>query len=272
MPAVYLETRDIPIADLTPFPGNAKKGDVAAIRDSLRRNGQYRSLIVRKAGKGALTVLAGNHTMQALAAEGAETARCEVITCDDQEAKRINLADNRLSELGTWDEDALAALLKDVQDDLDGTGYSSDDLDELLQTTGELAANATEFLTDFVAPAPASPAPAAPAAIPGAPAPAAAIPGAPGMAEPAQDGPEPQDGVVPPPAPLAPAQPYVPPPPVPVPTGPLMTPVQWVVTVEQRDTIRAAIKHAQEANGLDNSSAALTEVCRAYLEAQENPS
>jgi hypothetical protein len=242
MPAAYLATRDIPIGDLTPFPGNAKRGDVAAIRASLRRNGQYRSLIVRQTGAGALIVLAGNHTMQALDADGAETARCEVITCDDAEARRINLADNRLSERGTWDQDNLAALLMGVQDDFDGTGYDPNDLDDLLQVTAEYAAGGTELLPDFATPPPA-PAPAALAA----PAPAATQAPA---------------------APAAPAEPYEPPPPVPVPTGPVMTPVQWIVTPEQRDTIQAALKHARDVAGATGSSAALTEVCRAYLEAR----
>jgi hypothetical protein len=267
MPAGYLETRDVPIADLTPYPGNAKRGDVEAIRRSLTRNGQYRSLIVRQTSDGALIVLAGNHTMQALAANGEQTARCEVISCDDAEAKRINLADNRLSELGTWDDGALTALLKDVQDDLEGTGYGADDLDELLQATGELAAGATEFLTDFLTPPPAVPAPAAP--VPSVP----SAPGTPGQEAPAADTASDDTGTVPPPAPITPAQPYEPPPAVPAPTGPLVTPIQWIVTVEQRDIIRAALKHAQETNGLDNSSAALTAVCAAYLETQEsNPS
>lgn len=137
----YVETRAVPIRELTPFPGNAKRGDVAAIQASLRKNGQYRSLIVRKTDDGELVVLAGNHTMQALAANGNKTARCEILTCDDAEAKRINLADNRLAELGKWDDAALAELLKGVQDDLDGTGYSFDDLDDLLA-----AADVTDVL------------------------------------------------------------------------------------------------------------------------------
>src|SRR3546814_12921166 len=73
--AQYVTTRDVPLDELTPFPGNAKRGDVDQIRASLRRNGQYRSLVVREIPNGPLIVLAGNHTMQALTAEGRSEAR-----------------------------------------------------------------------------------------------------------------------------------------------------------------------------------------------------
>jgi hypothetical protein len=171
MPAAYLETRDVPLADLTPYPGNARRGDVEAIRASLRRNGQYRSLIVRRTGKGQLIVLAGNNTLQALQAEGAKTARCEVITCDDAEARRINLADNRLAEMGTYDNDALAELLEGIQDDIDGTGWNIGDLTRILDTDlPEGFPTYDESIVD-TAPPPAAP---VPAAVPAAPAPAPA--------------------------------------------------------------------------------------------------
>jgi ParB-like chromosome segregation protein Spo0J len=132
MPAVYIDTRAIPLDELSPFPGNARRGDVDAIRSSLRRNGQYRSLVVQEVENGPLIVLAGNHTMQALKAEGAKTARCEVIHCDDIEARRINLVDNRAAELGDYDLDALAELLSYLDGDLDGSGYNQADIDRLI--------------------------------------------------------------------------------------------------------------------------------------------
>ncbi|MFE9812425.1 DNA methyltransferase [Streptomyces sp. NPDC005548] len=128
----YLRTADIPLDELTPFPGNAKRGDVDAIRASLRRNGQYRGLVVREIPDGPLIVLAGNHTLQALTAEGAQTARCDIVLCDDPTARRINLVDNKAAELGTYDNDALAELLSYMDGDLEGTGYTQDDVDALL--------------------------------------------------------------------------------------------------------------------------------------------
>lgn len=134
MSSSYVATRDIPLDELTPFPGNAKRGDVDSIRASLRKNGQYRGLVVRDVD-GAYIVLAGNHTMQALKAEGREAARCEVIRCDDSTARRINLADNRTAELGSYDDESLAELLQAAQDEdgsLAGTGWTDADLAALL--------------------------------------------------------------------------------------------------------------------------------------------
>jgi site-specific DNA-methyltransferase (adenine-specific) len=131
--ATYIETRQVPLDELTPFPGNAKRGDIETIRESIRRNGQYRSLVVRRIDNGPLIVLAGNHTMQALAAEGHAVGRCEIVECDDATARRINLVDNRTAELGSYDNDALTDLLSHLDGDFDGTGYTQDDIDSLLQ-------------------------------------------------------------------------------------------------------------------------------------------
>jgi len=138
MPAVYVETREVPLDELAPFPGNAKRGDVEGIRKSLRRNGQYRSLVVRQVENGPLVVLAGNHTMRALSAEGAGTARCEIVECDDAEARRINLADNRLADIGTYDNDALTELLSYLDGDYEGSGYTEADIDALIEPPQQL--------------------------------------------------------------------------------------------------------------------------------------
>jgi DNA modification methylase len=138
VPAHWLATREIAIADLTRFPGNARRGNTGEIRKSIRRHGQYRAIVVRS-HDGHLTILAGNHTADALAAEGHETARCELIECSDDEARRINAADNRLGELPDpetgerYDDEALAELLASFDGDFDGTGWTEDDLETLLE-------------------------------------------------------------------------------------------------------------------------------------------
>ncbi|MEU0947671.1 hypothetical protein ABZ379_33965 [Streptomyces canus] len=159
--ATYVRTEDVALGDLRPFPGNARRGDPAVILQSLVRTGQFRSLIVRDTGDG-LVVLAGNHTLQALLAHGpgpcgmsttvdgeelpcamcggqewAPVARCEIVTCDDATATRINLVDNRSAELGGWDQEALAELIGGLDGDLDGTGYSEADLADLVAAIEE---------------------------------------------------------------------------------------------------------------------------------------
>ena len=127
MSVTWLETRPVPVDQLVKFPGNARRGDVEAIRESIRKTGQYRAIVVRKTGDG-MVILAGNHTFEAISAEGDATVRCEIIECSDVEAKRINLADNRLTEFGSYDEDELVSLLSGLDGDLEGTGWTDSDL------------------------------------------------------------------------------------------------------------------------------------------------
>ena len=131
MPVTFVGTKDIPISALTRFPGNARRGNVAEIRKSIRRHGQYRAIVVRDCPDG-LVILAGNHTRDALEAEGHESARCEVITCTDDEARRVAIADNRLAELGGYDDDALVELLSYLDEDYEGTGWAEEDVLALL--------------------------------------------------------------------------------------------------------------------------------------------
>jgi ParB-like chromosome segregation protein Spo0J len=155
--ATYVRIETLPLDRLQPFPGNAKIGNVPKILESLARNGQYRSLVVREHDGGTLTVLAGNHTLQALAAHGPgdcgmttrhgdterpcavcgnepwdPVARCEIVTCDDDTATRINLVDNKSAADGTWDELALASLIEGLDGDTTGTGYDDADIDQLV--------------------------------------------------------------------------------------------------------------------------------------------
>jgi hypothetical protein len=132
VPAQWVETREIPLGDLTQFEGNARRGYVADIRKSIRANGQYRSLVVRLCDDGQLVILAGNHTYDAVRAERHPAVRCEVITCTDQEARKINLADNRLSDLAMDDSDALVELLSYLDGDYDGTGWTEQDVDRMI--------------------------------------------------------------------------------------------------------------------------------------------
>lgn len=133
MTVVPLGTEELPLESLELFPGNARRGSVAKIRESLQRYGQYRSLVVR-AVEGRRVILAGNHTFRGMRAEGWTDARCELIECSDDEASRINAADNRLGELPDpdtgerYDRIALAEQLASFDDDFEGTGWTAADL------------------------------------------------------------------------------------------------------------------------------------------------
>ena len=49
----YLGTQNLPLTGLAQFPGNARRGDLGAIRASVARHGQYRSIVVRQLADGS---------------------------------------------------------------------------------------------------------------------------------------------------------------------------------------------------------------------------
>lgn len=122
-----------PIKDLKLFHRNPRKGNIAAIAESLEELGQYRPITVNR---GTTTgrpneILTGNHTYQAAKRLGWPTVAVAWVDVDEDTAARIVVADNRTSDLGGYDDDALTALLGELPN-LTGTGYSDDDLQDLL--------------------------------------------------------------------------------------------------------------------------------------------
>jgi ParB-like chromosome segregation protein Spo0J len=117
-----------PVDLLVPYPGNPNQGDVGAIAESLRVNGQFRPIVVNRRGN---MILAGNHTWRAVKALGWPTVAVVWVEVDDEEAARIVLFDNRWEQLGQTDSEALVRLLQSLPS-LEGTGYDGDDLDDML--------------------------------------------------------------------------------------------------------------------------------------------
>jgi len=126
-----LSMRQVPLKDLSPYPGNPRRGDVDAIAQSLETNGQYRPVVVQKSTG---HVLAGNHTVLAAESLGWKKIAAVFVDVDDDQAAKIVLADNKTAELGSYDHDDLVALLQSV-DNLDGTGYSQVELDAVIHLT-----------------------------------------------------------------------------------------------------------------------------------------
>lgn len=114
-------------------PDNAKRGDVTAIASSIGRNGFYGALIVQRSTG---YILVGNHRWLAAREQGLDELPVIWVDCDADEARRIMVADNRTSEMGGFDQAKLAELLESFDGDLDGTGYSEDDLARLLNGNG----------------------------------------------------------------------------------------------------------------------------------------
>lgn len=123
----------MPLRDVRLYHKNARKGNTDEIVKSLRRHGQYRSVVINKGtytGR-PMEVLCGNHTTMGARELGWETITADLVDVDDDLAKRIVLADNRLSDLGSYDMDLLGAELGTL-DDLEGLGYTEADVAKLL--------------------------------------------------------------------------------------------------------------------------------------------
>lgn len=128
-------------------PANPRQGDVGAIALSLRQHGQYRPIVVQRSTG---YVLVGNHTLLAARSLGWSHIDAVFLDVDDEEAARILLVDNRTSDLAVYDPGALAAMLTDLAQQteagLAGTGFDSDDLDDLLADLAASEPTRTEGL------------------------------------------------------------------------------------------------------------------------------
>ena len=98
---IHSETRNVPVGELTPWPRNPRRGNVALIAESLERHGQYRPIVVRKATG---EVLAGNHTLAAAKKLGWPEIAATIVDVDAETAERIVLIDNRSNDVAGYDE------------------------------------------------------------------------------------------------------------------------------------------------------------------------
>lgn len=119
----------VPADSIRPHPDNPHNGDVDAVKDSLLINGLYRPIYATTDG----VILAGHTLYAALLDLGFETLPVARIDADAATALRVMLADNRVAELGQDDEAQLLVLLRhlDASNDLLGTGYTPEDVEEL---------------------------------------------------------------------------------------------------------------------------------------------
>jgi DNA modification methylase len=133
--APQLQGLAVPIDSLTLHPRNPRRGDVAAVTESLRRFGQQKPIVVQA---GTRYVVAGNHLLRAALALGWTQIAANVEEMDDAEATALMLADNRTSDLGGYDDALLAEILaaQATADNLWATGYGVDDVAALLRAAG----------------------------------------------------------------------------------------------------------------------------------------
>jgi site-specific DNA-methyltransferase (adenine-specific) len=128
-----LQPLAVPIGSVQPHPGNPRRHPhLEELRASYRRWGQYRAVVVQ-ASTGY--VVAGNGLLEVMLSEGATEIAVNGLELSQREADALLLADNRLADLGAYDQEALAQLLdeQDATGDLAGTGYTGEDLDRIMR-------------------------------------------------------------------------------------------------------------------------------------------
>ncbi|GAA2084919.1 hypothetical protein GCM10009759_04320 [Kitasatospora saccharophila] len=138
----------VPIGDLTRYHRNPRRGDVAAVAESLLWHGQFKPIVVNRGTRTGRPneILAGNHTWDAAVERGWDQIAVTWVDVDDEDAAKIVIVDNRTSDLAGYDTELLADILSGLAT-LDGTGYDQDAVDELLdgiELPSQLAAETTD--------------------------------------------------------------------------------------------------------------------------------
>lgn len=141
MRAIMGPIKTVPIDDVSPHPRNARRGDVESVMESLAYHGQFRPLVVQKSTH---YILAGNHTWMAAKELHWDTIAVTFLDVDDEQAIKILLVDNAVSDKGGYDYDALLDIIGGIQGDLVGTGYT----DEVISNMNRLLDGITEGISD----------------------------------------------------------------------------------------------------------------------------
>jgi DNA modification methylase len=123
----------VPIDELHIDPANARTGHaLERIAASLKAYGQRKPIIANRLQSGKIE--AGNGTWQSAKQLGWSHIAVVYVEDDPATAAAFGIADNRLSDLSTWDLDALGALMPTVDDLV--TGFTDSEIRDILGERG----------------------------------------------------------------------------------------------------------------------------------------
>jgi hypothetical protein len=132
----------IAVADLHIDPANVRRHperNMAAIKASLARFNQVKPIVIDANN----VVRAGNGTLEAARELGWATIKCVRSDLCGADMVAYSVADNRSAELAEWNEDALGATLRALQDedfDLNAVGFTDAEVDALFGASGDASA------------------------------------------------------------------------------------------------------------------------------------
>ncbi len=129
-----LEIGWVPIGVLFLSPSNPRNNDEAVphVAASIKRFGWRQPIVAKRSGE----VIAGNTRLKAAQQMGLEHVPVHWFDGTDLDATAFAIADNKTHDFSTWNEPALARLLIELraEDALEGVGYSTDEIDDLLRS------------------------------------------------------------------------------------------------------------------------------------------
>jgi ParB-like chromosome segregation protein Spo0J len=130
-----MKTSLLKITDIKPYWRNPRRNEeaIAAVKQSIEEFGFNQPIIV----DGDNVIIAGHTRYKALQELGVEKVPC-IIKADltAQQAKAYRIADNKTSEMATWDMDKLIPELREIEAITDMDIYfPTISLDELLQVS-----------------------------------------------------------------------------------------------------------------------------------------
>lgn len=126
-----------PISSLKEWAKNPRKNDKAVekVAASIKRFGFGAPIVAREADG---EIIAGHTRFKAAKKLGLEQVPVRFLKLDPAEAALLALADNRVGEEAEWDDDGLAAILKELSaEDRVATGFDDREINRLLDAAHE---------------------------------------------------------------------------------------------------------------------------------------
>jgi len=132
----------VSVDSLTPWDRNPRNNDsaVAEVAASIKRFG-FASPIVARREDGM--VIAGHTRLKAARSLGMDIVPVRYLDIDPTEAQLLAIADNKVGEIATWDDAALADILRDldVGEATEGLGFDAQELDLLINGAEAVSEN-----------------------------------------------------------------------------------------------------------------------------------
>lgn len=122
------ETRVVPIDQVTPYwrnPREIPEKAVEAVVESITRYGYQQPIVVDK----DMVVIVGHTRLRALQQVGAQEVAVYVSSLPESKAREYRLADNRISEMSSWDHSSLVMELREWETALLDTYFPDVDLE-----------------------------------------------------------------------------------------------------------------------------------------------